>query len=160
MSIAGDPIACHTGHGTGRTEERFRARQVSRLAQPHIDQMAVAVDGPIQVAPSAMHLDIRLIDVPALAHDTSAVLAKLIGHPGNKLRFPVPHRLVGKHEAALEEHLSEVPQAQLVTQAPEDNEEHDIGGILQPVVRRPSALVETPATVPASEFAVAERCAV
>jgi hypothetical protein len=42
MTIAGDPIGCHASHGTARTEERFRGRQVSRLAQPHIDQMAIA----------------------------------------------------------------------------------------------------------------------
>jgi hypothetical protein len=36
---------------------------------------------------------------------------------------------VSELEAALEEHLGEVTQAQLVAQAPTDDEEDDVGGV-------------------------------
>ena len=48
-------------------------------------------------------------------------------------RLPVPHRLVGEDEAPLQEHLGQVAQAQLVVQAPEHHQQHDVGGVLQEV---------------------------
>jgi hypothetical protein len=44
MTIAGDTIWQHAGHGTGRAEESLRGHKVSRLAQTHVHQMAVAVE--------------------------------------------------------------------------------------------------------------------
>ncbi len=91
MTIAGDPIRHNASHGTGRTEERFRRRQVSCLAQPHIHQMAVTVDGPIQVTPPAIEFDIGLVDVPALTNDASAPLAQLLSNQRSKPRLPFAH---------------------------------------------------------------------
>ena len=48
MTIAGDTIWHHTGHGTGRTEEGSGGGQVASHTQPHVHQMGVAVDGTIQ----------------------------------------------------------------------------------------------------------------
>ena len=45
-------------------------------------------------------------------------------------------------EAALQEHLGEVAQAQLVPQPPQHDEQDQIGGIFQIVERRPCTLVE------------------
>ena len=111
MTIAGDPIGHHLRHGTGGREESFRGRKVLSLAQPYVHQMAVAVDGPIQVTPSAIILDVRLIDVPALANDTSAALAQLARNQRSEFRLPLPHSLMREHEATLEEHRGQVAQA-------------------------------------------------
>jgi hypothetical protein len=50
--------------------------------------------------------------------------------------------LVGELEATLKEHLGEVTQAQLVPEAPTDDEEDDIGGQLEEVEGGAGALVE------------------
>jgi hypothetical protein len=93
----------------GRAKESSRGRQVSRLAQTHVHHLAVAVDGALQVTPSAIDLDISLVDVSALANDASASLAQLRRNYRSELRLPVPYRLVGEHEATFEEHLGEFP---------------------------------------------------
>src|SRR3954470_14532537 len=72
---------------------------------------------------------------------------------GAPLPLPPPcntlaHRLVGEHEAPDQEHLGQIPQAQLVAQPPEDHEEHDVGWDLDPVQRRTSSLVEPPPALP------------
>lgn len=42
---------------------------------------------------------------------------------------------MSKFNAALQEHLGQIPQAQLVAQPPEDNQKNDIGGIFEKVER-------------------------
>ena len=45
-------------------------------------------------------------------------------------------------EAALEKHLSQIAQAQLVPQPPQHNEQNNISGVLQKVERGSRALVK------------------
>jgi len=56
----------------------------------------------------------RLIDVPAPAGFAGAPLAQPLGEQRRQPGFPVPHRLVGEHEAPDQEHLGQITQAQLV----------------------------------------------
>ena len=45
-----------------------------------------------------------------------------VGDERGETRFPIARRLVGELEAALQEHLGEVAQAQLVAQPPADHQ--------------------------------------
>jgi len=63
--------------------------------------------------------------------------------------FPFAYRLVGKLEAALQEYLGQIAQAEFVAHTPEDHPQDDIGGICKVVEGRASPLVEDPATCPA-----------
>ena len=114
-------------------------------------ECAVAVDRPVEIAPFAGDLDVRLIDVPAPAGLAGPALAQALGEQRRQLGFPVPHRLVGEHDAPDQEHLRQITQAQLVAQPPEDHEKHDVGRDLDPVQRRAGPLVEPPPAIPAPE---------
>jgi hypothetical protein len=45
-------------------QEPFGGSEVSPLAEPELNRVAVAVDGPVEIHPSPAHLDIRLIHMP------------------------------------------------------------------------------------------------
>jgi hypothetical protein len=47
MSIGGDAIRYGAGHGSGRPKERLGGGKVAVLAEHHIDQSAISVDGSI-----------------------------------------------------------------------------------------------------------------
>ena len=46
----------HTRGGLGRAEERLGRRHVAVLAEHRVDQIAVSIDRPIQIAPPAPDL--------------------------------------------------------------------------------------------------------
>ena len=47
MTVGRDPVRRNPGHVPGRTEELFGGREIAALAEHHVDQVAVAVDGPV-----------------------------------------------------------------------------------------------------------------
>jgi hypothetical protein len=47
-----------------------------------------------------------------------------------------------EHDAPFQKHFSEIPQAQLVSEPPQDNQKNHIGGIFQEIERGSCALVE------------------
>ncbi len=53
--------------GTGPAEETLSRLPVARRAEQRIDQVAIPIDGAVQVAPAAVDLDVRLIDIPGPA---------------------------------------------------------------------------------------------
>src|SRR5215213_3104541 len=71
VPVRGDAVRCHAGGGLGRAEEGLGRRHVPVLAEHGVDQVAVPVDGPIQIRPSAADLQICLVDVPVPATGTA-----------------------------------------------------------------------------------------
>lgn len=63
------------GHAAGdrhrRMEELFGGHLAAVFAEGDIDQGAIAVDRPVQVAPAPADLQVRLIDVPVPPHRTA-----------------------------------------------------------------------------------------
>lgn len=59
-----------------------------------------------------------------------------------QLGFPLPHRLVAEDEATGQEHLRQIPQAQLLAQAPKHHEADDVTWVLRLVQHIGAALVE------------------
>ena len=62
------------------------------LAEHGVDQVAVPVDRPVEVAPSAADLQVGLIDVPTgprSAPPAMLALAELIPHHGRQLSLTV-----------------------------------------------------------------------
>ena len=70
--VAGVPVSrdlfrrC-SGDRHGRAEERLGGFLIAGLAQVDVDQVAVAVDRPVQILPLASHPDVGFIDIPAAA---------------------------------------------------------------------------------------------
>jgi hypothetical protein len=61
---------------------------------------------------------------------------------------------VAKHDAADQEHLRQIPQGKLVAQASEHYEDDDVAGVLRPVQRAGTPLVELLAATGVAEPAV------
>ena len=60
MPVSRDLFRRCSGDRHGRAEERLGGFLIAGLAQVDVDQVAVAVDRPVQVLPLASHLDVRL----------------------------------------------------------------------------------------------------
>jgi len=65
MSIGRNPVGHTAGDGPSRAEERLGSRLILALAQQHVHQVAVPIDGAIEVDPSALHFQIGFVTVPA-----------------------------------------------------------------------------------------------
>ncbi len=71
---------------------------------------------------------------------------QLIGEQWSEAGFPLTHRLMRELEAAFQEHLGEVAQAEFVAHAPEDDQQHDVGREFQIVEGRARPFIELPPT--------------
>ena len=76
VAIRGHPVRGDVGDRLGGSEERLGGGHVAVLAEHHIDQRAVAVNGAIQIAPLPVHLDVGLVDIPALADLAASATAQ------------------------------------------------------------------------------------
>ena len=130
---------------------RFRCH-VAVFAQVNVDEVTVAIDRPVEIAPLTGDFDVRLVDVPAPAGLAGSALAQALGEQRRQLGFPVTDRLVGEHDAPDQKHFRQITQAQLVAQPPKDDQEHDVSRHLDPVERRAGPLVEPPPAIPAPEL--------
>jgi hypothetical protein len=75
MAIRGDPLGRHTSHRPGRTEARLGCRKIPRGAQPDIHELAIPINGPVEILPLALNTHIGVIDIPAVPHRAMASLA-------------------------------------------------------------------------------------
>jgi hypothetical protein len=131
---------------------------VAVLAEHGVDEIAVAVDGPIEIGPAAADLQVRLVHVPAATAGTAPAvpaLTKVVGKKWCELRLPRADGLVTEDDPADEEHLAEVAQGQAVAQSPQHHERDDVGRVLGVVQHGAGALVVLLAAVAAAEPAVA-----
>jgi len=61
VAVGGDLLGLDLGDRPGGMEERLGGSHVAGLAQVDVDQVAVAVDRPVEIAPCAGDFDVRLI---------------------------------------------------------------------------------------------------
>ena len=64
VAIRRHPVGDNVGDGLSGLEERHCGRHIAMLAEHHIDQRAVAIDGAVEIAPVPVNLDVRLVDIP------------------------------------------------------------------------------------------------
>ncbi len=103
-----------TGEVQGLRKETLGRRHIASLAESRVDQVAVAVDRAIEVAPLAVDLDVRLVHMPLRPALPAPFGAQMRGEQRGEARLPVPDGLMGEAEAPREEHLREGSEAQLV----------------------------------------------
>ena len=88
-----------------------------------------------------VHLDVRLVHVPTYPNLAASATAQTFSQCRRELRFPVAG-LMTEHDAAYQEHLRKVAQAEFVAQPPGHHERDDVRRILRPVQQALAALVE------------------
>ena len=134
VSVRRDPGWRDAGDHLAERKNALRGGHVARLAEPHVHQRARCVDGAIQVAPAALDFDVGLVDIPVPPDLTAAPPSRRSSAKRRgELGFPVADRFVAEYDAADQEHLGQITQAQLVAQTPEHHEGDDVGRILRPV---------------------------
>src|SRR4051794_16703250 len=101
----------------------------------------------LQIAPPALDLQIRFIDVPAPAHSAFAFAAHVLGHQRSKPLLPLPYRFVRELESTEEKHFSQIPQAELIPKAAEHDLEDDVGWQLEEVEGSAGSLIRLASTV-------------
>ncbi len=123
-------------------KESFGRVHIALLSQHGIDQVALPVNRAVEVLPLPSDADVGFVDVPGTTGLSLALGAKVVGHKRREVGFPLAHGFMGEHKAALQEHVGEIAQTELVAEAPEDDQQHDAGRKLKIVVGRARALVE------------------
>src|SRR5574340_150137 len=92
-------------------EELLGRSSVSPGLDQDVKDVAVLVHGAPQVVAFAVDPDEHLVHMPRVTR-SGPPPAQLVGVALAELGAPVADRLVGDHDAALEHHLRDVPQAQ------------------------------------------------
>src|SRR3982074_1252014 len=72
VTVRRDTRGGDAGHGFGGAEKRLRLLHVPGLAQFDVDERTGTINGAIEVTPSAVHFDVRLVNVPAFADPSLA----------------------------------------------------------------------------------------
>ena len=106
-----------------------------------------------------MHLQVRLVHVPAPARPAATPSPQVFGQCRHELGLPFADGLVAEQDTAQGEHLGQVAQAGLVAQVPEHHEGDHVGRRLRPVQQRAGAFVELLAAMAAAKAPVALGCA-
>jgi hypothetical protein len=114
VAVRGHLVRGDAGDRLGRAKECFGGGEVAVLAQHDVDQGAITIDRAVEIFPTAVHPDVRLVDVPAPSDFALSSPPEILGQSRRELGLPITDRLVAEHEAADQEHLGQIPQAQLV----------------------------------------------
>src|SRR3970282_205346 len=101
------------------------------LTQHRVQEVAISVDGPVEVAPAAADFHVGLVDVPGAAGLAAALGAQLLTDDWRKAKLPDADGLVADLVAALQAELSHVAEAELVAQTPKNSEENHVGRELE-----------------------------
>jgi hypothetical protein len=109
-----------------------------------------------QIAPPALDAHVGLIDIPAGSHHAVTPLAQGFTRTRSPLHLPRPHRFMGNDDAPPKEHFRPIPQAELVPEAPEDDQTDDIRRLWQTVKWGPRALITLPRAQTTAESTVAQ----
>ena len=127
----------------GRTEHR-------------VDQIAVPVNGAIQIAPLALNFHVGFIDIPAPAHFPLPLATDVLSQQRSETLLPLPCGFMRELESTQQKHLGQIPQAQLIQQPAEHDLEDDVGGKLEMVERSARSLIELSPAVGTPKYNVAE----
>ena len=111
----------------------------------------------VEVAPTSTDSHVRLVEVPRDAGAAASLLAQLICEPPSEPELPGTDGLVRDFEATFKQQLGDIAKAQLVAEAPQHREQHDVCRVLKLVERRAGSLVEDAPAGSARERAVPER---
>ena len=94
VPVRGHPALNNTSDRFGRSKELLWRGHIAGLAQHHVHQSASAINRSVQIAPSAIDLDVGFIDLPRVADATATTpaAAKIVDQQRCKFRLPIPNR--------------------------------------------------------------------
>jgi hypothetical protein len=97
-----------TNHIDGLLEKALGRLHISLLAEHGVNQVAIPIDGAIEVAPFPFDVHIGFVDILGPPCLSSALGTQLIGHERGKALFPLSDGLTREHKATFQKHFSQV----------------------------------------------------
>src|SRR5664279_4343217 len=113
-------------------EQAFGRRRIAQRRQQEVDGGTGGIDGPIQVTPTALHSNIRLIDTPGFVRRLEMTAQPLLQF-GTVTLNPTPDRRVIHLQTALGEQLFDIAQRQRVPQIPAHGTKNQLRRRLPPL---------------------------
>jgi hypothetical protein len=132
-----------TNHSQSLREELLCSVHIPLFTQSRINQIAISINGLVEIAPLSLDLEIGFIDVPEFSCLVMPFDPQLICNQGRKTFFPVSNRLRCEGKAPLEKQLSHISQASFITQSPQNREEGNVSGDLEIVEKGTSPPVRS-----------------
>ena len=120
VPVPGGAPGFHAGGRLRRANEGRGRSHVAVPARHGADEIATAVDGPIQTRPSAPDVQAGPVNVPVaatVAALAATALAEFIGQQRGELRLPLSDGFVTEHRATHEEHPGQIAQGQAAVRA-------------------------------------------
>jgi hypothetical protein len=129
MATRGHALGDHPRHRPRRAEEGLGCRGIPCVAEPDIHSSAIPINRPIAILPLALHTHVGFVYLPTFPHGPRALLAEGLDQHGGSRRLPITHGFMSSDKLLPKKHLRQVPQAQLVAEAPRHHQADHIGGI-------------------------------
>jgi hypothetical protein len=105
MPIGRHPLRCMTNHSDGLSEQALGHLQISLFAERRVNQVAITIKSPIQVAPFPFDAERGFIDMPGCSSLSPSPGAQVIRKQRSKARFPITHRFMRERKASFQKHL-------------------------------------------------------
>ena len=120
----GDHLArCHLQHRQGPLEEPVGAIGVAARGDEHVDDLPALVDGPVDIPPDTVDLDIRLIHEPPITRRTTSEPRRVRQQRCEPLYPPVDRDVIDL-DTPLDQQVLYVAVPEVVAQVPPDRD-HD-----------------------------------
>src|SRR5271155_4102557 len=136
-------------------EQTFGCRGIAQCRQQEVDGGTGGIDGPIEVTPSALHSNIRLIDSPGLVGRLEMTAQPLFQF-GTVTLNPTPDGRVIRLQTALGEQLFDVAERERVAKIPAHRAQNQLRCRLPPLEdSRPGCVLHGLFRLPATPAKVA-----
>jgi hypothetical protein len=106
-------------------EEAPRRPQVTPHGQQDVDDLAMLIDGPVEIAPLTCDLQVGLVGEPPVFWDVAARSGSLDELRGEALHPPLNADMINGY-AALGQQLLDIPVRQAIAQVPPDRDRDHI----------------------------------
>src|SRR6266568_7499245 len=101
MTVRGHLFRRMANNSESLLEKLLGCLHISLFAQLRIHQIAISINGPIEIAPFSLNLDIRLINIPGSSCLPVSFYSQLICEQRGKSCFPIANRLMREGETSL-----------------------------------------------------------
>ena len=113
-------------------EQTFGRRGIAQCRQQEVDGGTGGIDGPIEVTPTALHSNIRLIDTPGFVRRLEMTAQPLFQF-GTVTLHPTPDRRVIRLQTALDEQLFDIAERERVAKIPAHGTKNQLRRRLPPL---------------------------
>src|SRR5258708_9076540 len=98
MPIGDNLIGSMPNHSNSLLEKPLGGFHISLLAQHGINQIAIRVNGPIQITPLPMHFQVGFIHMPGFPALPMSLVSYMLYYERGKPCLPVSDRFIGECE--------------------------------------------------------------